>query len=202
MPLTQCWCVALLLRCWQQLLAGMVRPFTCCHWRTPPPAAGGINEQTYVRLRSEAKAPFRLTRIIFLGGLAVGAALGLFIIAGRLLAALAGDHGLRWTLSIAWQASVVVLAHLLQLFAVTSDRAAGRHGLTQRTLPHAMLQAARVRPTSRRRCRTLASTRQRWQCWASLCECSRGPGWLTTLQPAATQLWPVLPCSPHVLLRR
>ncbi|KAI7840112.1 hypothetical protein COHA_006153 [Chlorella ohadii] len=51
---------------------------------------GGINDQQYVRLRSEAKAPFRLTRIIFLGGLAVGAALGLFIITGRLLAALAG----------------------------------------------------------------------------------------------------------------
>ncbi|PRW20574.1 LOW PSII ACCUMULATION chloroplastic [Chlorella sorokiniana] len=54
---------------------------------------GGINEQTYVQLRSEAKAPFRLTRIIFLGGLAVGAALGLFIITGRLLAALAGGEG-------------------------------------------------------------------------------------------------------------
>lgn len=44
-----------------------------------------------MRLRSEAKAPFRLTRIIFLGGLAVGAALGLFIITGRLLAAVAGE---------------------------------------------------------------------------------------------------------------
>lgn len=54
------------------------------------PHAGGINEQQYVQLRSEAKAPFRLTRIIFVGGLAVGAALGLFIITGRLLAALQG----------------------------------------------------------------------------------------------------------------
>lgn len=54
---------------------------------------GGINEQQYVRLRSEAKAPFRLTRIIFLGGLAVGAALGLFIITSRLVAALQGGEG-------------------------------------------------------------------------------------------------------------
>lgn len=58
---------------------------------SPLPPAGGINEQQYVRLRSEAKAPFRLTRIIFLGGLAVGAALGLFIITGRLLGALQGE---------------------------------------------------------------------------------------------------------------
>jgi hypothetical protein len=53
-------------------------------------AAGGINEQQLVQLRSEAKAPFRLTRIIFVGGLAVGAALGLFIITARLLAAVQG----------------------------------------------------------------------------------------------------------------
>lgn len=54
---------------------------------------GGITDQQYVQLRSEAKAPFRLTRIIFLGGLAVGAALGLFIISGRLLVALQGGEG-------------------------------------------------------------------------------------------------------------
>ena len=60
------------------------------HAAPGPAPAGGINEQTYVRLRSEAKAPFRLTRIIFLGGLAAGAGLGLFIITGRLLAALQG----------------------------------------------------------------------------------------------------------------
>lgn len=54
---------------------------------------GGINDQQYVKLRSEAKAPFRLTRIIFLGGLAAGAALGLFIITGRLVAALQGGEG-------------------------------------------------------------------------------------------------------------
>ncbi|KAL4854848.1 Protein LOW PSII ACCUMULATION 1 [Chlorella vulgaris] len=54
---------------------------------------GGINEQQLVQLRSEAKAPFRLTRIIFVGGLAVGAALGLFIITARLLAAVQGGEG-------------------------------------------------------------------------------------------------------------
>ncbi len=74
----------------------LLKPSTYPHHYAPParPPAGGINDQQYVRLRSEAKAPFRLTRIIFLGGLAVGAALGLFIITGRLLAALAG--GCSW----------------------------------------------------------------------------------------------------------
>lgn len=57
--------------------------------------AGGIKEQQYVQLRSEAKAPFRLTRIILFGGLAAGAALGLFIIAGRLLAALQGGYAFK-----------------------------------------------------------------------------------------------------------
>ncbi|PSC70246.1 LOW PSII ACCUMULATION chloroplastic [Micractinium conductrix] len=54
---------------------------------------GGINDKQYMQLRSEAKAPFRLTRIIFLGGLAVGAGLGLLIITGRLVAALQGGEG-------------------------------------------------------------------------------------------------------------
>lgn len=73
---------------------------TAAYWQTlslracPALPAGGINDQQYVKLRSEAKAPFRLTRIIFLGGLAAGAALGLFIITGRLLAALQGERAL------------------------------------------------------------------------------------------------------------
>lgn len=65
-------------------------PFATLPYLTP----GGINDQQYVKLRSEAKAPFRLTRIIFLGGLAAGAALGLFIITGRLVAALQGAPAL------------------------------------------------------------------------------------------------------------
>lgn len=40
--------------------------------------------------RSEAKAPFRLVRLIFLGGLLVGAVVGLLIISARLLQALKG----------------------------------------------------------------------------------------------------------------
>jgi Low psii accumulation1 / Rep27 len=40
--------------------------------------------------RSEAKAPFRLVRLIFLGGLLVGAVVGLLIITARLLQALQG----------------------------------------------------------------------------------------------------------------
>jgi len=70
-----------------------------------PCLTGGISEQQYVQLRSEAKAPFRLTRIIFIGGLAVGAALGLFIITGRLLAALQGG----WSHDGVGRAGVLVI---------------------------------------------------------------------------------------------
>lgn len=69
-----------------------------CNSLTPSPSSpipsGGVSDEQYVRLRSEAKAPFRLTRVIFLGGLAAGAAIGLLIIAGRLVAALQGALGL------------------------------------------------------------------------------------------------------------
>lgn len=93
--------------------AGAAQTSSC----RPPPSparAGGINEQTYVRLRSEAKAPFRLTRIIFLGGLAVGAALGLFIITSRLLAALAGGwHQEAGGWAMAPHALLLAAAHML-----------------------------------------------------------------------------------------
>lgn len=47
--------------------------------------------------RSEAKAPFRLVRLIFLGGLLVGAVVGLLIITARLLQALQGGRASpRW----------------------------------------------------------------------------------------------------------
>lgn len=78
------------------LLPSITRLLSSCP-PPPPPPAGGINDKQYMQLRSEAKAPFRLTRIIFLGGLAVGAGLGLLIITGRLVAALQGEgHPVGW----------------------------------------------------------------------------------------------------------
>ena len=56
-------------------------------------AAGGITNQTYVKLRAEAKSPFRFSRIFLFGALAAGAGIGLFIITGRLVAALRGGQG-------------------------------------------------------------------------------------------------------------
>lgn len=55
--------------------------------------AGGVTNDSYVKLRAEAKAPFRLTRIILFGGLAAGAGLGLLIITTRLIAAFKGGEG-------------------------------------------------------------------------------------------------------------
>lgn len=56
-------------------------------------AASGISDEAYVKLRTEAKAPFRLLRIILFGGLAAGAGLGLIIIITRLIAAVQGGDG-------------------------------------------------------------------------------------------------------------
>lgn len=55
--------------------------------------AGGITDENYVKLRSEAKAPFRLVRIFVLGGLAAAAALGLIVTLTRLGGAFAGGEG-------------------------------------------------------------------------------------------------------------
>ena len=43
------------------------------------------------RLQSEARAPFRFTRLLLLGGFNAGAIVGLLIIVSRLIAALKGD---------------------------------------------------------------------------------------------------------------
>lgn len=51
---------------------------------------GGLSDDAYTQLRSEAKAPFRLARLILLGGLLAGATLGLLISLSRLAAAVAG----------------------------------------------------------------------------------------------------------------
>ncbi|EFJ44781.1 acetylglucosaminyltransferase [Volvox carteri f. nagariensis] len=51
---------------------------------------GGISRSTKVDLRTEAKAPFRLPRIILFGGLLGSAAIGLVIIVFRLVKALQG----------------------------------------------------------------------------------------------------------------
>ncbi|KAG2446119.1 hypothetical protein HXX76_000718 [Chlamydomonas incerta] len=51
---------------------------------------GGMSRQTKADLRTEAKAPFRLPRLILFGGLLAGAGLGLLVILARLAAALQG----------------------------------------------------------------------------------------------------------------
>ncbi|KAJ9527361.1 hypothetical protein QJQ45_025630 [Haematococcus lacustris] len=51
---------------------------------------GGLSRNAKIDLRSEAKSPFRLPRIILFSGVCAGAGLGLFIITGRLIAALQG----------------------------------------------------------------------------------------------------------------
>jgi tetratricopeptide (TPR) repeat protein len=54
---------------------------------------GGISNNSYVKLRAEAKAPLRLPRIFLFSGLAAGAGLGLLIITARLVAAARGGDG-------------------------------------------------------------------------------------------------------------
>jgi hypothetical protein len=53
-----------------------------------------MTEQQYIKLRSEAKAPFRFTRMYIFGALAGGAGIGLLIITTRLIAALQGAASL------------------------------------------------------------------------------------------------------------
>jgi len=57
-------------------------------------AKGGVSTKAQIRARTEAKAPFRAVRLFVFGGLGAGAALGLFIITGRLIAALKGERKL------------------------------------------------------------------------------------------------------------
>jgi len=54
---------------------------------------GGISDNSYVKLRAEAKSPLRLPRIFLFSGLAAGAGLGLLIITARLVAATRGGDG-------------------------------------------------------------------------------------------------------------
>lgn len=51
---------------------------------------GGVSTRALVGARAEARAPFRLARLFFFGGLGGGAGVGLVVIAGRLVSALRG----------------------------------------------------------------------------------------------------------------
>lgn len=51
---------------------------------------GNISDKSLVQLRTEAKAPFRLIRLILASGLLFGAGVGLIIIATRLVQSLQG----------------------------------------------------------------------------------------------------------------
>ena len=55
-------------------------------------AKGGVSTRALIGARAEAKAPFRLARLFIFGGLGAGAALGLAVIAGRLIQALKGGY--------------------------------------------------------------------------------------------------------------
>lgn len=54
---------------------------------------GGVSQTSKVDLRTEAKAPFRLPRLILAGGLLAGASIGLLVIGTRLIRALQGGEG-------------------------------------------------------------------------------------------------------------
>ena len=54
---------------------------------------GGLSEEGYVRAREEIKAPFRLFRLFFLGGLTIGDTIGLFFSVAQLITALKGARG-------------------------------------------------------------------------------------------------------------
>ncbi|KAK9809675.1 hypothetical protein WJX73_003309 [Symbiochloris irregularis] len=54
---------------------------------------GAPSAEALSKLQSEARSPFRITRLLLLGGFNAGAVVGLLIIASRLLAALKGGEG-------------------------------------------------------------------------------------------------------------
>lgn len=54
---------------------------------------GGVSRSSKIGLRTEARAPFRLPRIVLFGGLSAGAGLGLLVITFRLVKALQGGEG-------------------------------------------------------------------------------------------------------------
>ena len=53
---------------------------------------GATSSDALVRLRGEAQAPFRLTRLILVGSLDAGAILGLLFIVSRVFSALKGER--------------------------------------------------------------------------------------------------------------
>lgn len=130
-------------------------------WHANVQMRGGIGEASYSQLRAEAKAPFRLTRIVFLGGLAAGAGLGLLIILARLAAALkgGGPSGALCTAASAWPLPYPALSCLCAL-----QRASQAPSRSPLPTPFASpsRQAAKARQSWARRCRTWASMPQRW----------------------------------------
>eukprot|EP00199_Chlamydomonas_sp_CCMP681_P000535 CAMPEP_0119113798 /NCGR_PEP_ID=MMETSP1180-20130426/45215_1 /TAXON_ID=3052 ORGANISM="Chlamydomonas cf sp, Strain CCMP681" /NCGR_SAMPLE_ID=MMETSP1180 /ASSEMBLY_ACC=CAM_ASM_000741 /LENGTH=471 /DNA_ID=CAMNT_0007102049 /DNA_START=9 /DNA_END=1424 /DNA_ORIENTATION=- len=54
---------------------------------------GGLSRNAKIDMRAEAKAPFRLPRLVLFSSLGIGAFTGLFIISARLIAAIKGGEG-------------------------------------------------------------------------------------------------------------
>ena len=59
---------------------------------TRVPDSAGLSTKGLIELRSEAKAPFRLTRMIITGGIAAAAVISLIVTLTRLPAALKGER--------------------------------------------------------------------------------------------------------------
>eukprot|EP00775_Hariotina_reticulata_P014332 gene14332-58_t len=87
---------------------------------------GGLSREQKVQLRTEAKAPFRLARIILFGGLGIGAAIGLVIIIGRLAAAIRGGEGAPDLTESLTNLGVNVAAVAVLSFLVGRDLQAGQ----------------------------------------------------------------------------
>ena len=59
---------------------------------------GGVTSSGIVKLRTEARAPFRLTRLIFTGGFTLSAVVGVALLAPRVFSALKGAPLPHWAI--------------------------------------------------------------------------------------------------------
>ncbi|KAK9867288.1 hypothetical protein WJX84_000351 [Apatococcus fuscideae] len=84
---------------------------------------GGLSSRSVAGLRAEAKAPFRLARILTFGGLFAGASIGLVIISTRLFTAFVGSDGAPDTLETAKNFGINLAAAALLGFLLRRDLA-------------------------------------------------------------------------------
>ncbi|KAK9822081.1 hypothetical protein WJX74_005614 [Apatococcus lobatus] len=82
---------------------------------------GGLSSRSVAGLRAEAKAPFRLARILTFQGLFAGAAIGLVISSTRLFAALTGQAGAPDTIETARNFGINLVGAVLLAFLLRRD---------------------------------------------------------------------------------